>query len=80
MEKDAKGIFIPVTMKNGKPNKTDSLMSLSEMGSLLEKTEELVISMVDSINNGDFDANPYPSAAHDVCEFCDYSSICLKNK
>lgn len=75
MEKEAKGIFIPVKMKNGEICKSNSLVSLELFGSLLKKIEKLIIDMAMSLKIGDVKALP-KKGEYDACTWCGYRSIC----
>ena len=78
MESEANGIFIPAVIENGRLKKSETLMSLSDMGKLLKTVESLVIDMVNTIQSGDMSAIPAKQYTFDVCDVCDYSSVCHK--
>ncbi|MDQ5983290.1 MAG: ATP-dependent helicase/deoxyribonuclease subunit B [Eubacteriales bacterium SKADARSKE-1] len=75
MEKEAKGEFIPVVMKDDVPKKSDSLVTTFQMDSILNYTENLVISMATALKDGEI--SPMPAKGeYDACTYCEYSSIC----
>lgn len=78
MESEANGIFIPAVIENGRLKKSETLMSLSDMGKLLKTVESLVIDMVNTIQSGDMSAIPAKQYTFEVCDVCDYSSVCHK--
>lgn len=75
MEKEAKGIFIPVAVKNGQISKKDSVANLAQMGKIFKYIESLVVSMADDLYSGEISAKP-ASGEYDACEWCPYKSIC----
>lgn len=78
MESEANGIFKPAVMENGQLKKSEALISLSDMGKLLKKVESLVIDMVSTMQHGNMSANPAKQYNFDVCDVCDYASVCRK--
>ncbi len=75
MEKEARGVFIPVTVKNGQISKRDSIASLAQMGKIFKYIEDLIISMADDLYNGEISAKP-ASGEYDACAWCPYKSVC----
>ena len=75
MEAGARGIFIPVALKDGKPAKRDSVASLSELGVLTKHMESLVISMAETLRSGDVSRKP-AEGEYDACQWCPYLSVC----
>lgn len=75
MEQDASGVFIPVSLKDGKPSKKDSVITLSEMGKISKHVESLIEAMAESLYKGDISFNPV-SGEYDSCKWCEYSSVC----
>lgn len=73
MEHDLKGEFIPVTEK-----KTESIVSLGELGLISKKIDSLITEMGNALHAGLI--NPYPihGKNHDkTCEYCDYKTVCM---
>ena len=75
MESGARGIFIPVALKDGKPAKRDSVANLSELGALTKHMESLVISMAETLRSGDVSRKP-AEGEYDACQWCPYLSVC----
>ena len=75
MEKDAKGIFIPVPLKDGELKKTDSVASIAQIGSIMNYLEKLIISMAETLKSGDISADPVVGE-YNACKYCDYKSVC----
>lgn len=75
MEKEARGLFIPVAIKDGKALKSESVASLAQLGKIAKYIEELVVSMAQSLRAGDICATPL-KGQYDSCEWCPYFAIC----
>lgn len=76
MEADAKGVFIPVALKNGVPAKLDCVASLAEMGRIVKHIEQLVIDMAITLRQGDVAAVPVEGERYNACEWCPYQPVC----
>lgn len=77
MEHDAKGIYIPVVMKDGKPKSCDSIADVAQMGAIIRHVDRLIISMAEQLQKGDISALP-AKGCYDACEFCEYKSVCAR--
>lgn len=75
MESDAKGVFIPTSLNDGELKKTDNVVSLAQIGSIMKYLEKLIISMAEVLKSGDISANPV-IGEHNACKYCEYKSIC----
>lgn len=78
MEKDIKGNYIPVTLKdNNKLKGTgDSLLDENQIKIILDYVEYLVKNMAFNINKGSFTPNPLKGNKCDSCQYCEYQSVC----
>ena len=79
MEEEAKGVFIPVALKDGKPAKSESICSLVEMGKLSKYAESLIEQMAMELHSGNIEKTPI-SGEYDSCKWCNYSSVCGHEK
>ena len=75
MEKEVKGIFIPVSLKDGELKKFDSIANLAQMGSIMNYLEKLIISMAETLKSGDISADPI-IGEYSACKYCEYKSVC----
>ena len=76
MEKEAKGQFIPVTMKNGKPKKEDNLLNLHDIDFIMKYIEKLILDMGNELKDGNLNPNPVSFKDGNSCDFCEYRSVC----
>lgn len=84
MDKEAKGIFIPVKLKDEaavKKNqdifpKSDKLASLEKLGCIENHINTLVVQMAESLYNGEIKAEPLIKGTKRPCEVCDYCAVC----
>lgn len=80
MEHDLEGRYIPVHLDK-KGSIVGSIASLSELGKLQNKINELISKMGQDLHNGRIAQNPVKSKSHDTtCEYCDFTSICSMKK
>lgn len=75
MEKDLNGTYIPVSKKDLESNKSESIVSYSEISSILQYVENKVILMAKGLRSGDISPNPV-CLGYDSCEYCPYFSVC----
>ena len=75
MEEEAKGIFIPAVVKDGKVKKSESIANLAQMGIIMKYIEKLIIEMAQNLRNGQVSSRPI-SGEYDSCEWCPYGAIC----
>lgn len=76
MEKEAKGEFIPVTIKNGEIKTSDSLINLESLEVVYKHIEKLIKNMVESLQLGEISASPISSKNVTACKWCKYFSVC----
>ena len=75
MEHDLNGKFIPVKCKG--EIMTGNIVSLSDLGAMAKKVDELVAAMGANLHSGIINQNPVDGKNHDkTCEFCDYAVVC----
>ena len=79
MEERGEGVFIPVTLKNGAPSKTDSLVTTAQIGLINKRIEQLVVEMADALHKGEIGAQP-AGGEYDACAWCPYFSVCGHEK
>ncbi len=79
MDKEGKGLFIPVTTDKRSGKIKGKFISLFYLEKLGEKMDEVIINMAKGIQDGIIPARPvYGSSYTDVCDYCDYREICLE--
>ena len=81
MDKELSGRYIPVTMtKKGEFGKrsTQSLATLSEMGDLAKRLDEIIEEIGTGIKEGAADISPRCDKDAKPCEHCDMKKICRK--
>lgn len=76
MEADGAGIFIPARVKEGQIDAKSSVASLEELGKLKRHVESLLLQMAKTLWQGDVPAVPLEEKQFDLCDWCDYRSIC----
>ena len=77
MEKDVGGEFIPVKLdKNGVPDKNSSCVSSEGMTLLRNYTYSKLISMAESLLDGNAEAEPLVIDGKIPCTYCEYVNIC----
>ncbi len=77
MEKDIKGLFIPVKLTKDKKidAKLKSVVSLEAYGKIFSYLDNKLLKMAESLYNGDIVREPAKGAA-DACKYCDYRKVC----
>ncbi len=76
MERDARGEYIPVSMKGDLiVDKSGSLATLEEFGALFSQVDKMISQMALSLVDGDVSAVP-AKGAYDACTWCPYASVC----
>lgn len=76
MENEAKGIFIPVSLKGDVVSKgKDSLTSLEQMGRIFKYIDSLIADMAISLNDGKIYNIP-AKGEYDACAWCPYKAVC----
>lgn len=76
MENEAKGIFIPVSLKDEKVSKgADSLVTLEQMGKIFKRIDELIAEMATALSNGEISDIP-AKGEYDSCAWCPYKTVC----
>lgn len=79
MEKDLQGMFIPVRLDSKKQVLKGDFITVKQLSALAEKMDGIIRDMGNNIHNGVVPATPvYGSAYTDVCSWCDYGDICMK--
>ncbi len=75
MDESESGLYIPAKFKKGEL--TGSLIGLKQLEKLKEKADGILAEMADSLHLGDIPAYPaYGKSYKNVCEYCDYKSVC----
>ena len=64
-----------VVVEMNKDSKTDTVVSLAEMGAVLKKVETLAVEMSETLRDGNISAKPTIGEIN-ACEYCVYSSVC----
>lgn len=79
MEKNLRGMFIPAKFDEKKQVLKGDFITLKQLEALAVKMDEIVCDMGNSIHNGLVPATPVCGSAYtDVCSWCDYGDICMK--
>lgn len=78
MDKKLSGTLIPITQKaNG--SISGNFISLSQLGKLTKKMDEIMAQMGNELHKGHIPAKPAYGKNHtDTCRYCDYKSVCLR--
>lgn len=76
MESDAKGEYIPVSIKGEEiVDRGGTLATLEEFGSLFSQVDRVISEMAQSLCSGDIGAIP-AKGEYDACAWCPYVSVC----
>ncbi|MBR2714612.1 MAG: PD-(D/E)XK nuclease family protein [Ruminococcus sp.] len=79
MEKDAKGAYIPVSLKGDTVvDRSGSLATLSQFGALFKQVDAMISKMALALCDGDVAAIP-AKGIYDACAWCPYLSVCGYN-
>lgn len=78
MDSRADGKIIPASInKSGEPS--GMIISLKQMGILMNRVEKILADMAVSLHDGKIGVNPARATTgqySDVCEYCDYKEVC----
>ena len=76
MESDAKGVYIPVSVKDDAlVDSSGCLATLEQFGALFAQVDKAVSQMALSLSSGDVSATP-AKGEYDACKWCPYMSVC----
>lgn len=75
MEKEAKGVYVPVSLSGGRLRKLDNVVNLYQMESIMRHLKDLIVSMCETLRLGDISANP-AIGEYDACRYCSYKTVC----
>lgn len=79
MEKDLQGMFIPARLDNKKQVLKGDFITVKQLSRLAEKMDGIIRDMGNNIHNGIVPATPVCGSAYtEVCSWCDYGDICMK--
>jgi ATP-dependent helicase/nuclease subunit B len=76
MERDLKGVYIPVKQGKNGFDRYSSLATSAEMGRLAGKVQELVAQMAESLGDGAVAALPVNGDGYKTCEYCEFRAVC----
>ena len=77
MERDGRGIYIPVRFKqDGSPDARSSLYTMEQFGILTRHMKDLIAKMAGHLRAGDIPAAP----VGDICQWCSFASVCGHEK
>ena len=76
MDKELKGMYIPVSQGSKGLKGADNLATLEEFGAVFAHIDKLIAKMATELLSGDIDATPVMYSV-DACQFCPYSSVCI---
>ncbi|HNX65038.1 MAG TPA: exodeoxyribonuclease V subunit gamma, partial [Oscillospiraceae bacterium] len=80
MEKEVSGVFIPVSVTKSGLSKNSSVINEKQLLRLKGYCEKLLCEMADSLYGGNISAVPLVNKNNIPCSYCDYQSICGKEK
>ena len=63
--------------KDGTPDAYSSVCSLSQMGVLKKRVEDILYEMAKRMKEGDIACVPVDNADYKPCEWCEFKSVCL---
>ncbi|MBQ8056969.1 MAG: PD-(D/E)XK nuclease family protein [Ruminococcus sp.] len=76
MEQDAKGVYIPVSLKGDTIiDRSGTLATLEQFGALFSQVDKAIGEMATCLCNGDVSAVP-AKGVYDACAWCPYLSVC----
>ncbi len=79
MEKNLRGLFIPARADKRTGQLKGDFISLKHLGVLAEKMDKIILDMGNNLHKGLIPAMPVCGSAYtDVCSWCDYGDICMK--
>lgn len=79
MDKQGKGLFIPVSADKRTGKIKGKFISLYYLEKLGKKMDEVIVNMANGIQDGIIPARPvFGSSYTDVCDWCDYREICME--
>lgn len=76
MDKELKGMYIPVSVGTKGLKGTDNLATLEEFGAVFAHIDKLISKMATELLSGKIDATP-AQGSYDACEYCPYSAVCI---
>ncbi len=76
MDREAKGRYIPVALKNGAPDRKDHVVSPRELEAVLDYLKALIAEMAEELQNGGISAVPLNGSRYNACEWCPYAAVC----
>ena len=80
MERDKKGVYIPVSFKGDTVySGSDSLASLEQLGAIFRRIDVLLTQMAKALYSGDVGAVPL-KGEYDGCEYCRFKAVCLRDE
>lgn len=79
MEKELQGRFIPAKQDKRTNRLKGDFISLKNLEILAERMDKIICDMGNSLHNGLVPAKPVCGSSYmDVCSWCDYGDICMK--
>ncbi len=79
MDKELKGLFIPVKYDSKKGTVKGDFISLENFRKLAEILDSYIEEIGNSIHEGLVDARPVSGTSHgDTCTWCDYRDVCMR--
>ena len=80
MDSSLSGTFVPVGLKK-RGGLSGDLISLSQLGKLAKRMDQIMAQMGDCLHAGKVPAKPVVGKTHGrTCEWCDFSSVCRRDK
>ena len=76
MDRGGSGDFVPVTLKDGAPEKKDHVVSPKELEGVMAYLKRCIAEMASELRKGDVPALPLSGPRVDACGWCPYRSVC----
>ena len=80
MDSQGKGKYIPVTLKDGVPDRRDHVVSPKELEAVLGYLKHSVAEMASELRRGNVPALPLSGTRVDACGWCPYRAVCGHEK
>jgi ATP-dependent helicase/nuclease subunit B len=76
MDRDRRGQYLPVALKDGMPDRKDHVASPRELEAILEYLRDVIFRMAEELREGNIAAEPLNGRRYDACEWCPYHPVC----
>ena len=81
MEYGLNKVYIPVSVNSkGLLGPSSKLADLEEMGRIKTCIDNIIVDMVNLLKAGDISANPITKSNSSVCDYCEYTAVCRRDR